>query len=117
MPPRKLRYWLIALKSSALLVIVGAMLSGHPPSKGQQPVVAVTAEDSKQDTDIEYLKVEIAQRDVSIGKMQDTLIKQGNDLASLDTKMNFVFGILGLLQSGGLALHGYTLRKSRQEEG
>jgi hypothetical protein len=47
--------------------------------------------------------------------MQEKLDKQGEDLARLDTKMTFVFGLLGLLQSGGLVLHGITFNKKSKE--
>jgi hypothetical protein len=117
--PKRLLRWILALKFAALFVIVGTVLSGHPPSgaQSQLPPFPVTTEDVRQDSDIGYLKAEIAARDVSIEKMQDTLTQQGKDLAALDTKMTFVFTLLGILQSGGLALHGYTLRRKSDAAG
>lgn len=108
---------LILLKVMALLLIVGFVMAGHPPSNAQSSSrldrgQEVSAEDVRQDTDISYIKSEQVTQSAAYTAIQVIVVKQGEDLARLDTKITMLFTFLGLLQVGGLLLSVFPLKRT-----
>ena len=108
----------------AIVVCLAFGLSGHPPSRAQNvsPMdwrpAPLTAEDSKQDTDIDYLKSELLNNTADRTALTIIVNKQGEDIARLDTKMTMIVSFLGILQSGSILLSVGPLRRhlSKREE-
>lgn len=68
----------------------------------------------RQDTDIVYIKSELASRELATIAMQETIVKQGEELARLDTKITIMVGFLGLLQGGGIVLTVVPLKRKER---
>ena len=105
---------LVVLKVVALVTIVGFITAGHPPvsaqsslSRGQE----VSAEDVRQDTEIDYIKTQQVTEATLLASTQAIIVKQGDDLARLDTKMTMLVAFLGLLQAGGLFLSVFPMKR------
>lgn len=102
--------YLLIIKFVGILICFGFALSGKPPAHGQSlasdvpPTQASTAEDIRQDINISYMKIALSSAENERQSMQLTIIKQGEDLARLDTKMTMFVSILGFLQTGGILL-------------
>lgn len=112
----------LGLKCAALIVCAGFAMSGHPPSAAQTSTTwqmqAMSSEDTRQDTDISYIKSELSTRSSEQAAQQLILIKQGEDLARLDTKMTMFVSLLGFLQTGGILLSLAPLKgKFKTSEG
>lgn len=109
---------LLSLKVTALVVIVGFITCGHPPSSAQAPSQwqpqSISPEDVRQDTDITYIKADLASRELATIAMQETIVKQGEELARLDTKITIMVGFLGLLQGGGIVLTVVPLKRKER---
>jgi hypothetical protein len=109
---------IIALKVIACLFTF-CMLVSYPPSVAQSvPLDAhLGIEDVKQDTEISYIQLDITTNRTMIEANQLVLIKQGEDLARLDTKMTLIVSFLGLLQFGGIALTVYPAVTNSKKKG
>jgi hypothetical protein len=106
------------IKALALVVIALFMIAGHPPSGAQTDASnrldrnqEVSAEDVRQDTQIAYVQQQLATNDTQRETIRSTIIKQGEDIARLDTKMTLLVGFLGLLQTGSLVLSVAPLKR------
>ena len=109
---------ILVLKVLVLVVIGAFVVAGHPPSvaqssnqlgRGQE----VSAEDVRQDTEIDYIKTQQVTQAALFGTTQAIIAKQGEDLARLDTKMTMLVAFLGLLQVGGLFLTVFPMKRMK----
>jgi hypothetical protein len=93
---------------SLLIIVAIAALSGHPPSGAQSPTpwttVPVSGEDIKQDGDIAYMKASIDALVTSNKELTTTVVSQGKELASQDTKQTFFFWIICAILGGQIGI-------------
>jgi hypothetical protein len=110
----------LGLKIALLFIALVAAMIGHPPSNAQAPTpwttVPVSGEDIKQDGDIAYMKASIDSDKAALKELTATVIKQGNDLASQDTKQTFFFWLICAIVSGQIGLQVYSGPKNKKDE-
>jgi len=110
-------------KAMAFALMLCFIFLGHPPANAR--VYTPGPEDANLSASIQELQTQAASRDTSIeflksvqvsnaetiAAMQATANKQGEELASLDTKITCLMAVLGLLQGGGILLTLYPLKR------